>query len=90
MYLTNSAKFFNIFKLKSLTKEYKPRAYSRRFTVVNNYELPMPKYMHTNCLLFASCNKLLNNSTFYHLKSLIALPIRMIRILGVPLPPHTP
>ena len=23
--------------------------------------------MHTNCLLFASCNKLLNNSTFYHL-----------------------
>jgi hypothetical protein len=33
-------------------------------------ELPMPMamYMHTNCLLFASCNKLLNNSTFYHLK----------------------
>ena len=39
-------------------------------------------YMYTNCLLFASCNKLLNNSTFYHLKSLIALPIGMIRILG--------
>jgi hypothetical protein len=27
----------------------------------------MPMYMHTNCLLFASGNKLLNNSTFYHL-----------------------
>ena len=39
-------------------------------------------YMHTNCLLFATCNKLLNNSTFYHLKSLIALPIGMIRICG--------
>jgi hypothetical protein len=50
-------------------------------------ELPMPMYMHTNCLLFASCNKLLNNSTFYHLKSLIALAIGMIRILrGCPLP----
>jgi hypothetical protein len=47
----------------------------------------MPMYMHTNCLLFASCNKLLNNSTFYHLKSLIALSIGMIRILrGCPLP----
>ena len=40
----------------------------------------MPMYMHTNCLLFASCNKLLNNPTFYHLKSLIALPIMIIRI----------
>ena len=28
------------------------------------------------------CNKLLNNSTFYHLKSLIALPIGMICIWG--------
>ena len=45
-------------------------------------------YMYTNCLLFASCNKLLNNSTFYHLKSLIALPIGIIRILGGA--PHTP
>jgi high-affinity nickel permease len=44
----------------------------------------MPMYMHTNCLLFASCNKLLYNSTFDHLKSLITLPIGMIRILGVP------
>jgi hypothetical protein len=44
----------------------------------------MPLYMHTNCLLFASYNKLLNNSTFYHLKSLIALPIEIIRgFLGV-------
>jgi hypothetical protein len=34
------------------------------------------------------CNKLLNNSTFYHLKSLIALPIGMICIWGgVPPPP---
>ena len=39
----------------------------------------MPMYMYTNSLLFASCNKLLNNSTFYHLKSLIALPIGMFR-----------
>jgi hypothetical protein len=47
----------------------------------------MPLYMHTNCLLFASYNKLLNNSTFYHLKSLIALPIEIIRGFfgGVPL-----
>jgi hypothetical protein len=52
----------------------------------------MPMYMHTNCLLFASCNKLLNNSTFYHLKSLIALPIGMIRgfFLGCATHPHTP
>jgi hypothetical protein len=37
---------------------------------------------------------LLNNSTFYHLKSLIALPIQMIRFFlgggGGCHPPHTP
>ena len=59
-------------------------------------ELSMLMYMHTNGLLFASCSKLLNNSTFYHLTSLIALSIEMIRIWGggggggMPSPPHTP
>jgi hypothetical protein len=48
-------------------------------------------YMHTNCLLFTSCNKL-HNSTFYHLKSLIALSIGMICIFfgGGATPSHTP
>jgi hypothetical protein len=48
----------------------------------------MPMYMHTNCLLFASRNKLLNNSTFYHLN---CPANRMIRIFWggatLPIPP---
>jgi hypothetical protein len=43
-------------------------------------------------LIVSSCKNLLNNSTIYHLKSLIALPIEMIRIWGGggahPIPPQ--